>query len=305
MIPDPLVSIVMPSFNQAEFITASIESVLKQDYRHLQLIISDGGSTDGTVDILRDISRDDARLIWWSAEDDGPANAINMALARAQGEIIGWLNSDDLYKEGAIQRAVDALTGPGHAIMCYGHGEHVDESGAWLDTYPTKPPEIGIDAFSAGCFICQPTVFFKHTMYQLLGPLDETLKTTFDFDYWLRAFKSFQGRISFIDDIQARSRLHGDCITQRMRRQVALEGLQTVHRHLGHGPKHWLATYLEEITEDSQAGGGIDDFVSHLDALLEEAAPFLRDEDRDGLCASFSRVAMEARRAKTAEVIAQ
>jgi len=288
MTKTPLVSVVMPSFNQAHFIGESISSVLDQDHDHLELIVSDGGSTDGTVDVLDAIGKKDPRLVWWSTTDRGPADAINKALAHSRGAIIGWLNSDDLYTDGAITRAVEQLTSGQNPVMCYGHGKHIDEIGGDLNAYPTRSPDVGIAAFAAGCFICQPTVFFKRTMYRLLGPLEESLKTSFDYDYWLRAFRAFSGRIAFIDEVQACSRLHGDCITMKMRRQVALEGLQTTAKHLGTGEKHWIATYLEDVRGQSEGDRGFDDFHAHAREVLEQARPHLSREAHLDLQAAFT-----------------
>jgi glycosyltransferase involved in cell wall biosynthesis len=105
----PLVSVVMPSLNQAEFIVSAVQSVLSQSYGHLELIVADGGSTDGTLALLQQQQGLDSRLRWMSEPDTGPADALNKALRRARGTIVGWLNSDDLYAEGAIDRAVQAL----------------------------------------------------------------------------------------------------------------------------------------------------------------------------------------------------
>ncbi|MDO6746286.1 glycosyltransferase family 2 protein [Gilvimarinus sp. 1_MG-2023] len=243
----------MPSYNHAEFIVASIASVLEQDHSHLELIVADGGSTDGTIDILKRIQTQDSRLRWVSEPDTGPANAINKALGRVRGTFIGWLNSDDLYTPGAIGRAVAALSGPERHVLVYGQGIHVDVQGNELDRYPTLPPETRYSRFSDSCFICQPTVFFTRTAHHLLGPLDESVKTAFDFEYWLRAFKAFRGRIGFVDEVQACSRLHDDCITLKMRYWVALEGIQVVHKHMGAAPGHWLLTYFAELV----AGEGL------------------------------------------------
>ena len=242
----PLVSVVMPSFQQVAFLPTAMRSVLTQDYDRLELIVADGGSTDGSADILADAARADPRVRWWSEPDGGPAPAINRAMDAARGTLIGWLNSDDLYAPGAIRRATSVLSGPGGPLIAYGHGDHVDRDGAPLGAYPTVPPPVPPPTFSAGCFICQPTVFFRTACRALLGPLDEGLRASFDYDYWLRAFAAFPDRIGFVDAHQASSRLHDDCITQRFRRRVATEGMIVTKRHLGAASPHWLTTYLEE-----------------------------------------------------------
>ncbi len=271
----PLVSVVMPTLNQARFLCAAIDSVLRQDYPNIELIVADGGSSDGTIDLLKKRQAIDSRLRWFSQKDDGPAEAINAALAQVRGTVVGWLNSDDLYAPGAVTRAVDALQSHPTWLMVYGHGQHVDGDGKPLNYYPTLPPATPLGQFSEGCFICQPTVFFQRSMYLLLGKLDENLKTAFDFDYWLRAFLAFPERIGFVDVVQAYSRLHEDCITLRLRRTVALEGMQVLARHLGHVPMEWLLTYVEELLVMNPADTGISYLRRHVHETLAEATSFL------------------------------
>ena len=105
--PLPLVSIVMPSLNQGQYIEAAVMSVLEQSWRRLELVVQDGGSSDETLAILQRISGQDSRLKYSSSPDSGPAQALNRALAKTKGTIIGWLNADDLYTPGALERATD------------------------------------------------------------------------------------------------------------------------------------------------------------------------------------------------------
>ncbi len=265
----PLVSVVMPSFNQAQFIDASIASVLQQSYPRLELIVADGGSNDGTLERLSAWQRRDARLRFASAPDAGPADALNKALAQVRGTLVGWLNSDDLYTPGAVQRAVERLCDGSGRVLVYGHGQHIDASGERLNDYPTRPWPQPLTAFAAGCFICQPSVFFTRSASLLLGPLDTSLQTAFDFDYWLRAFRAFPERIAFVDAVQAQSRLHQACITQKMRRTVALEGMRLLAQHLGRAPLHWAQTHIQEAVDTQQP-----DLQRYLQDFLNEAAVY-------------------------------
>lgn len=285
----PLISVVMPSWNQAQFVEASIDSVLGQNYPNVELIVADGGSNDGTVEILKRRQAGDSRLRWFSRRDRGPAHALNDAMGLVRGTVIGWLNSDDLYTPGAISRAMAALGENPKMLMVYGHGRHVDGNGASLDDYPTLPPDTPIATFKQGCFICQPTMFFRRTAHVLLGSLDEQLKASFDFEYWLRAFSAFPDRIGFIDTVQACSRLHEDCITMRLRRTVALEGMKVLARHLGCAPKEWLLTYVDELVAGDPDAIRSDDMRQHLNDTVIEASLYLAASERTQLEAAIAR----------------
>jgi len=269
------VSVVMPSYNQATYLTEAIDSVLQQSWPHLELIVQDGGSTDGSQDILSTKARQDSRLRWHSAPDSGPAQALNMALSKTRGTLIGWLNSDDRYTPGAIQRAVQAFEQNPSWLVCYGEGQHIDAEGKVLNRYPTKPM-ASKEAFQDGCFICQPTVFFKKVVYTLLGPFDESLGASFDFDYWLRAYNAFEQRIGYLPGIQAQSRLHDACITHNQRERVALEGMAVLARHQGNAPGHWLLSYFQErnLTEVS---------VTERQTLIEQVKPFMAPKEWQAL----------------------
>ena len=283
-----LVSVVMPSFNQAKFITQSIESIFNQPYDFVELIVSDGGSTDSTPEILEQLASHYPRLRWWSEPDNGPAHALNKAIAASQGTLIGWLNSDDLYSDKAISQAVETFSKQADTIMLYGHGQHIDAEGRPLGRYPTRPPDVGLNAFAKGCFICQPTVFFRRTLTTLLGPLSEDLKTTFDYEYWLRAFSRLPDRIGFIPELMASSRLHDECITMRQRRNVALEGVMLCSKYLERSEPHWLTTYFEEVHKLPPDVRGFDDFDAHCIDTIQCAEDYLSAEDRTRLLECFT-----------------
>src|SRR5271155_1305031 len=130
----PLVSIITPSFNAARFLEATIRSVLDQDYPHIEYIVMDGGSTDGTLDILPS-HRD--QLTYFSAADDGAADAINKGFAKAQGKILAWLGADDTYLPGAVTKAVEALADNPDAAAVYGEASWVGSEGEVMGRYPT------------------------------------------------------------------------------------------------------------------------------------------------------------------------
>lgn len=264
----------MPSLNQVMFIEQAIDSVLKQSYSNLELIITDGGSGDGTLELLAKKQQQDSRLTWFSQKDTGPANAINKALLKSKGTVIGWLNSDDKYNQDAILSAISIFKQQPDYLLLYGHGEHINEKSETIEPYPTLPMPVSIQAFKQRCFICQPTVFFQRSVFILLGQLNENLKTAFDFDYWLRAFSAFPERINFIDRVQAFSRLHPLCITRRMRRIVTLESMQILAYYLGDAPSQWLLNYIEELFRQQER-----DLFTEIDKIIKDAADYIPQQE--------------------------
>lgn len=244
----PLVSILMPTFNQAGFIEASLRSILKQNYPALEILVMDGASTDSTAQVVGALQAEYPQIRFYSEADTGPAQALNRGLSKARGSVIGWLNSDDLYCEQAIMQAVAQLMESDLCLMVYGNAQHINQSGQVLSDYPSLPPSrVNLDP-TLGCFICQPTVFFKHTMAVMLGPFNENLKTAFDFEYWLRAFQRFHGRIQHMDLLWAQSRLHDNCITMKQRRTVIKESMNVIAHYAGQVSARWLHTYFNEVS---------------------------------------------------------
>ncbi len=182
--PDaPLVTVVTPSFNQARFIEETICSVLEQDYPRIEYILVDGGSTDGSLEVIR---RYADRLAWWTSEPDrGQTDAINKGFAHAQGEILAWLNSDDTYLPGAITEAVDFLQANPQAGMVYGDADLVDESGAIIGKFPARQTDYR-RLRQGYVHIPQQTSFFRASLWQRVGPLDPSFYFAMDYDLWVR-----------------------------------------------------------------------------------------------------------------------
>jgi len=179
-VSEPLVTIVTPSFNQAAYLGEAIASVLAQDYPRIEYAVADGGSTDGSVEILK---RYDDRLAWWtSAPDGGQAAALNTAFARAEGEILGWLNSDDTLLPGAVSRVVAELERDPELALVYGDAEFVDESGASMFTLHARP--FDKDAMVRACanHVVQPGSLFRRLAWR---PFDEQAYYFFDFQFVL------------------------------------------------------------------------------------------------------------------------
>ncbi len=182
----PLVSIVTPSFNQAAFLEQTILSVIQQDYSPIEYLIIDGGSTDGSQEIIR---RYENHLGYWESQaDDGQANAINKGLRRAKGEILGWLNSDDVLAPGAIRRAMKVFRQFPEIDVVYGHLERIDETGCVIDTPVLPKDKVVFDKkhVIGECLVNQPGALWRRKAMEKVGLLDESLHFVMDYEYWIR-----------------------------------------------------------------------------------------------------------------------
>ena len=183
------ISLITPSYNQAEFIQCTMESVLAQTgHFELEYVVLDGGSTDGTVDILRSYGN---RINWHSERDDGQVDAINKGFRAATGEVVGWLNSDDVLLPGALQRVADAFKVIESVQWVFGDCIVVDRKGTEVRNWVTAYKRYQAKRYSrqrllASNFISQMTVFWRRDLIDKVGLLDASLLLAFDYEYWLR-----------------------------------------------------------------------------------------------------------------------
>lgn len=188
----PKISIITPSFNQAEFLEQTIESVLDQGYPNLEFMILDGGSTDGSIEIIQRYEKHLAH--WESGRDDGQSHAINKGFRRATGELVAWLNSDDYYVPGALQEVARRYRGceddaPG---FLFGAGLRVDREGKSIGAFWPHSPVFDQGALMYGFdYILQPTVFIRRAALMEVGLLDERLEYCMDYDLWIRLSKRY------------------------------------------------------------------------------------------------------------------
>lgn len=197
-----LVSIITPSFNQSAFLEQTILSVLNQDYPRIEYMVIDGGSTDGSVDIIR---KYESRLAYWVSEiDKGQADAINKGFGRAKGDVVAWLNSDDYYLPGAISAAVKAFEENPGAVLVYGNMLSVDEHGKTFHTLNYK--QLTLEDLLCFQIIGQAAVFFRSPALAVTGWLDTSYHYMLDHHLWIRLAQ--QGRILHVDQTWSSARYH-------------------------------------------------------------------------------------------------
>lgn len=187
MQPLPLLSIVIPSFNQVRFLEECLQSVLEQSRVKVEVIVMDGGSTDGSADLLR---RYAGRLAFWKSErDHGQADAVNRGWARAKGAVLGWLNSDDRYRPGALAAVAEAYTRNPRAAMLYGDTTEIHGDGTAAGC--KSMVNFSLRSLLVGKNMGQPGVFVARRAFAAVGGLDESLHYALDFEYFLRIWSAF------------------------------------------------------------------------------------------------------------------
>jgi glycosyltransferase involved in cell wall biosynthesis len=181
-----LISVVVPSYNQADFLEATLRSLVEQDHAEKEILVMDGGSTDGSVDIIRRYA--DRLAFWVSERDGGQSQAIANGKRRCRGDVVGWLNSDDVLKPGALSRVAETArrTGAEEAVFYGGH-DVIDENGRVMDLAPAIE-DTDWCRRHLGPVICQPGTFYSRVAYERIGGVDASLHYGMDMDLWLRFF---------------------------------------------------------------------------------------------------------------------
>ena len=219
------------------FIAAAVESALAQDYPDLTIVVRDGGSTDNSEDLVRSFGPP----VWWvSAPDHGPADALRRAFAVAEGELLGWLNADDLLLPGALRVLAAALNENPAAVAAYGLAEWIDEQGRTTGAYPVKTVEDG--DLARECFVCQPACLFRAAAYRTAGGIDPRWDCAFDYDLWIRLARL--GSFVHVRQQCALQRMHPGAKTLRQRRVVFEEGMALLAHHYGYVPFAWIHSYV-------------------------------------------------------------
>ena len=183
----PLVSIITPSYNQERFLEATIQSVLKQNYPNIEYIIIDGGSDDGSVEVIEKYT--DKLAYWVSEPDKGQTDAINKGFAQAKGEVLAWLNSDDTYLPDAVSTAMDYLMAHPETGLVYGDTNFIDENDDLMGLFPAR--QTSHTRIRRGfVHIPQQSAFWRSDLWKQVGPLDPTFYFAMDYDLWVRLSQS-------------------------------------------------------------------------------------------------------------------
>lgn len=240
------ISVVVPSFQHARFIRQTLDSLLSQNRRDLEILVFDGGSTDGTVEILESYGD---QISFASRKDHGQTDAINQGLHAASGDILTYLNSDDVHLPGALDRVVRHFEENPRSLCVYGQAYHLHEDGSRMERYYAEP--WSYPRLLEVCYLCQPAVFWRREVMERFGVFDDSLNWAMDYDYWLRVGRSV--RFDYLEDAYlAGSRLHDETKTLSQRVKVHEQILRVAMRHSPKPPVRWLLNLAHVIVEDEK-----------------------------------------------------
>ena len=244
-------SVVTPSYNQGQFIERTIQSVLAQTDVAFDYMICDGGSTDETLDVLKKYQD---RLRWVSEPDGGQADAVNKGIRSTRGDIIAWINSDDVYYPEAFSKVQRIFLTQPEVQVVYGHANHIDQEDKFIELYPTEP--WNYRRLREVCFLCQPAVFFRRRMVKDYGDLDADLRFCMDYELWLRYGK--QTDFFYLSELLAGSRFYHDTKTLGQRVAVHYEINDMLKAKFFRSPERWVLAYASVLVEEREKVKGRD-----------------------------------------------
>jgi glycosyltransferase involved in cell wall biosynthesis len=228
----PLVSIVTPSFNQAPFLEATIRSVIAQSYLNIEYIVMDGGSDDGSLEIIKKYDSDISH--WQSKKDDGQTDAINQGFEKAKGKYLAWLNADDVYLAHTVEEAVAYLEEHPEVGMVYGDADFINASGQVVGKFPAAQTNYS-QLMRGYVHVPQQAAFWRADLWEKVKPLDESFYFAMDYDLWVRLAKI--SSLKYLPVTWAQFRMHGDSKTIENDFRAWPEML-AVHRKQG---GHWFS----------------------------------------------------------------
>jgi glycosyltransferase involved in cell wall biosynthesis len=236
----PRLTVITPSYNQGEYIEETIRSVVEQGYPDLEYIVVDGGSTDATLSVLE---RYGNRLRWISEPDRGQSDAINKGLRISSGEIVAFLNSDDVYEPGALLKVGSFFEAHPDADWLTGRCRTIDQDGREIRRGVTRYKNFWLRLNSYRVllvlnYISQPSTFWRRSVVDTVGPFDESLRYAMDYDYHLRVGRRF--RLFVVDDYLAAFRVHSRSKAGSSASAQFVSDLEIARRHTGSRILLWL-----------------------------------------------------------------
>ena len=239
-----LVSIVTPSFNQGQFIERTILSVKNQNYDNIEHIIFDNNSNDQTPRILNKYKDS---IIYKIEADRGQSDAINKGFKSAKGDIIGWLNSDDIYHPNILKSVVEYFINNPSVVALYGDANHIDVNDKQINYYDTE--DWNTERLKEVCFICQPSLFFRREIFSNVGYLNENLHFCMDYEFWIR-FAKHNLYVHKMSLLIAGSRLYAENKTLGSRLKVHIEINDMLREHYELTPEKWIFNYAHVKTDE-------------------------------------------------------
>jgi glycosyltransferase involved in cell wall biosynthesis len=230
----PRISVLVPSYNSGAFLREALASVLDQDPRPYEVLVQDGGSADDTLDILRSFGE---RVAWVSAPDEGQSDALNRALARSTGDVVLWLNADDVLVPGAIAAAAAAFGSDRNLMFAYGDFDIIDSTGALVRTYRSSNYSWN-RVFARGCYIFSGSLFIRRQALAEIGGFEASLSACMDLDLLLRLGAT--GRSMHVGRTIGQYRMHDETKSSTMGVIFLREALRVRLRHAGGSPRLWL-----------------------------------------------------------------
>lgn len=239
-------AVVIPSFNQVDFLAATLESVVTQRYPNVEIYVADGGSTDGSLDVLEQYSKQYPNLIRYdSRPDGGHYMGVNKGIANTSGDIIAWINSDDIYLPETFWKIAAFFHFNRGAFIVYGRNKYVTHNLEFVTDYPVDWSPLLREQRRRMMHFClppQPSLFFKRTAVVLCGAL---ASKTLDYELWLRWQEDLP--FYFYDDFLSLSRLHGQAITANADHGLLRGICETVHQYYGVVPYSWAFRYASTV----------------------------------------------------------
>jgi len=232
----PKISIVVPSFNKVRYIGQTLESIIKQEYPNLEVIIQDGGSTDGTLGIIRKYAKKYSEVIKWeSKRDNGQLDAINKGLKKANGEILTYINADDVYGKGSFKTVAKIFMSNPDALWFVGRGRVINAKGEEIANFATWYKNLLLLLNSrffllVTNYLMQPSVFITRNAWNKFGPFTGTSDFVTEYDMWLKIAKHKMPVVS--DEYFSNFRIEPSTITKRNMGNLLLEDEKIVRKHI-------------------------------------------------------------------------